>query len=77
MLSLAHGFLGRRGGVSTGPYESLNLAYWVGDERAHVDENWRRLREVIGAETKVARHHQVARQRSPHRHAPKTLIGEA
>jgi len=54
-----HGFLGRRGGVSVGPYESLNLAYWVGDERADVDENWRRLREVIGAETSIARCHQV------------------
>jgi YfiH family protein len=56
---LSHGFLGRRGGVSVGPYESLNLAYWVGDDSAHVDENWRRLREVIGAETPVARRHQV------------------
>ena len=53
-----NGFLGRRGGVSTGPYQSLNLAYWVGDERAHVDENWRRLRQVIG-ETPIARCHQV------------------
>ena len=26
---------------------------------AHVDENWRRLREVIGAETPIARCHQV------------------
>lgn len=56
---LSHGFLGRRGGVSIGPYENLNLAYWVGDDSVHVDENWRRLREVIGAETKVARRHQV------------------
>ena len=54
-----HGFLGRLGGVSTGPYESLNLAYWVGDNPAQVDENWRRLREVIGAETPIARCHQV------------------
>ncbi len=56
---LVHGFLGRIGGVSIGPYESLNLAYWVGDNPAHVDENWRRLREVIGAETPIARCHQV------------------
>jgi YfiH family protein len=59
MPRLAHGFLGRLGGVSTGAYESLNLAYWVGDDSAHVDENWRRLREVIGAETPIARCHQV------------------
>ena len=38
--ALSHGFLGRRGGLSIGPYESLNLAYWVGDDSAHVDENW-------------------------------------
>jgi YfiH family protein len=55
---LAHGFLGRIGGVSTGPYESLNLARWVGDDAAHVEENWRRLREVIG-EAPIARRHQV------------------
>lgn len=55
---LTHGFLGRLGGVSTGPYGSLNLAYWVGDDPAHIDENWRRLREVVG-ETSIARCHQV------------------
>jgi len=44
---LAHGFLGRIGGVSIGPYATLNLASKVGDERAHLDENWRRLRAVI------------------------------
>ena len=53
-----HGFLGRIGGVSVGPYASLNLAYWVGDDPAHVDENWRRLREVIG-DAPIARCHQV------------------
>ncbi len=55
---LAHGFLGRLGGVSTGPFESLNLGYWVGDDSAHVDENWRRLRAVIG-DAPIARCHQV------------------
>jgi polyphenol oxidase len=55
---LAHAFLGRLGGVSIGPYATLNLAYWVGDENAHVDENWRRLREVIG-EAPISRCHQV------------------
>jgi polyphenol oxidase len=59
MPKLAHGFLGRLGGVSIGAYRSLNLAYWVGDDSAHVDENWLRLREIIGEETPVARCHQV------------------
>lgn len=53
-----HGFLGRVGGVSVGSFASLNLAYWVGDDSAHVDENWRRLREVIG-DAPIARCHQV------------------
>jgi purine-nucleoside/S-methyl-5'-thioadenosine phosphorylase / adenosine deaminase len=44
--------------VSTGPYASLNLAHWVGDQSAHVDENWRRLREVIG-DAAIVRCHQV------------------
>jgi purine-nucleoside/S-methyl-5'-thioadenosine phosphorylase / adenosine deaminase len=56
--NLAHGFLGRIGGVSVGSYASLNLAYWVGDDASHVDENWRRLREVIG-DAAIARSHQV------------------
>jgi hypothetical protein len=55
---IAHGFLGRLGGVSSGSFESLNLAYWVGDDVAHVDENWRRLREEIG-DAPIARVHQV------------------
>lgn len=35
----------RQGGVSAGPYESLNLAAHVGDEPARVEENRRRFRE--------------------------------
>jgi polyphenol oxidase len=58
MPELTHGFLGRLGGASMGPFASLNLAYWVGDYIAHVDENWRRLREVIG-DAPIARCHQV------------------
>ena len=56
--NLTHGFLGRIGGASIGSYASLDLAYWVGDDAAHVDENWRRLREVIG-DVAIARSHQV------------------
>jgi YfiH family protein len=37
---LRHGFCGRRGGVSTGQFESLNLSRWVGDEAAAVETNW-------------------------------------
>jgi polyphenol oxidase len=59
MPSPMHGFLGRVGGVSTGPFASLNLGYWVGDDSAHVDENWRRLREVVIGDSPIARCHQV------------------
>jgi YfiH family protein len=40
----------RYGGVSTGPYESLNLSLTVGDEPANVIENRRRLAAALGAD---------------------------
>ncbi len=47
--SICHGFLGRTGGVSRGPFASLNLSYWVGDDSACVDSNWERLRRKVPA----------------------------
>lgn len=41
-------FTERTGGVSSPPYESLNLAGHVGDDPAHVDENRRRLLSSAG-----------------------------
>ncbi len=41
---------GRPGGVSSGPYESLNLSLGVGDDPANVLENRRRLAVAFGAE---------------------------
>lgn len=41
-------FTGRRGGVSGGPFESLNLSFNVGDERGAVADNRSRLGESIG-----------------------------
>lgn len=46
--NLVHGFLGRRGGVSRGPFAELNLSYRVGDARETVKENWRRVRDNTG-----------------------------
>jgi len=40
----------RHGGVSTGPYASLNLGGKTGDEPDHVRENRRRAANVIGKE---------------------------
>jgi len=39
----------RRGGVSAGPYASLNLSFNVGDEPVAVRENRRRAAAVLGA----------------------------
>jgi YfiH family protein len=38
----------RSGGVSEGPFASLNLGRAVGDEPAHVEENHRRLADCVG-----------------------------
>lgn len=45
----AHGFSTRSGGVSAGPYGSLNLGAHVGDDPAAVGENRRRLLAQAGA----------------------------
>src|SRR6266404_3782957 len=39
----------RSGGVSSGPYATLNLSLSVGDDPAHVLENRRRLAAALGA----------------------------
>ncbi|RKH51533.1 peptidoglycan editing factor PgeF [Corallococcus sp. AB050B] len=49
LLPVPHGFATRAGGVSEGPYASLNLGFSVGDERARVEENHRRLAQAAGA----------------------------
>ena len=54
---IRHGFFGRQGGVSTGPYASLNMALRTGDERAHVLENRRICAQSLDAAALV-----VARQ---------------
>jgi YfiH family protein len=38
----------RHGGVSAGPYASLNLGRHVGDDPSAVDENWRRAAAALG-----------------------------
>jgi YfiH family protein len=43
-------FSTRLGGVSEGPYESLNLGRRTGDDVARVDENRRRLFATLGAD---------------------------
>ena len=43
-------FSTREGGVSEGPYASLNLGLLTGDERSRVEENRRRLLAAAGAD---------------------------
>ncbi|MEZ4408177.1 MAG: peptidoglycan editing factor PgeF [Polyangiales bacterium] len=43
-----HGFTTRAGGVSEGPFATMNLAVHVGDDPARVFENHRRLAERVG-----------------------------
>lgn len=43
-----HGFFGRRGGVSTGPFASLNLAASAGDDPELVRTNRRRVEDALG-----------------------------
>lgn len=50
-IDTTHAFTTRFGGVSTGLYESLNLAYRSGDEPKNVEENYRRLCNSLGIET--------------------------
>lgn len=44
---LSAGFTGRRGGIGQSPYDSLNLAYHVGDDPAMVIENRRQLAKEL------------------------------
>ena len=46
--SLRHGFFTRAGGVSEGPYESLNCGLGSGDDPARVHENRRRAMDRLG-----------------------------
>lgn len=45
---LLHGFSTREGGVSEGPFASLNVSRTVGDDPAHVAENLARLARAAG-----------------------------
>lgn len=55
-LTVPHGFFGRRGGVSTGTYESLNAGLRSDDNRADVEENRARIRAALGADYMVSLH---------------------
>jgi YfiH family protein len=54
-----HGFLGRRGGVSTGDLAGLNVGYGSSDERSAIDENRRLAVAALLEGAELATVHQV------------------
>src|SRR5438093_12762156 len=45
---LLHGFLGRQGGKSVGPYAELNVSYRVGDDNKIVSQNVCDMKQAVG-----------------------------
>ena len=56
---IPHGFLGRRGGVSSGELEGLNVGYGSNDDRAAIEENRRRAVAAVLPQADLATVHQV------------------
>ena len=57
--AIPHGFLGRRGGVSTGIHAGLNVGWGSDDERAAIAENRRRAVESVLPGAALVTVHQV------------------
>ena len=56
---LVHGFLNRQGGVSRGPFATLNLSLRVGDDPACVRRNWEQVSECVDGRVQFATMTQV------------------
>jgi YfiH family protein len=59
LAGVPHGFLGRRGGVSTGELAGLNVGYGSKDDRQAIDENRRRAIDAVLPGAALATVHQV------------------
>lgn len=59
LAGIPHGFLGRRGGVSTGILAGLNVGTGSGDEREAIAENRRRAVDAVLPGARLATVHQV------------------
>jgi YfiH family protein len=59
LAGIPHGFLGRRGGVSTGIHAGLNVGLGSDDDRAAIHENRRRAIEAVKPGAMLATVHQV------------------
>jgi len=65
-----HGFLGRRGGVSTGVCAGLNVGWGSGDDREAIAENRRRAVEAVAPGARLVTVHQVHSADALHAAAP-------
>lgn len=54
LFSVSHGLFTRSGGISTPPYNSLNLSFGVGDEKENVSQNRERIKRLLGIESLVS-----------------------
>ena len=59
LAGIKHGFFGRKGGVSTGLYDSLNCGPGSGDARALVMENRARASAALAPEATLVTLYQV------------------
>ncbi|MEA3013107.1 MAG: purine-nucleoside/S-methyl-5-thioadenosine phosphorylase / adenosine deaminase [Sphingomonadales bacterium] len=69
LAGLPHGFLGRRGGVSTGAYAGLNVGLGSDDDRDAIHENRRRAAAAVAPGAALVTVHQV--------HSPGALYAAA
>jgi YfiH family protein len=67
---VAHGFLGRRGGVSEGVCAGLNVGLGSGDDRRSIRENRRRAVAAVAPEGKLVTLHQIHSPDAIHVTAP-------
>ena len=59
LAAVPHGFLGRRGGVSTGETAGLNSGYGSNDDRDAITENRRRAIDAVLADARLVTVHQI------------------
>lgn len=52
-IEIPHGITDRHGGVSTGPYESMNTSFFGYDDKAHVYENIKRALQTLNMDAKI------------------------
>jgi YfiH family protein len=67
---LPHGFLGRRGGISTGDLAGLNVGYGSKDDRAAIDENRHLAISALLEDAQLATVHQVHSAEAVHAERP-------